>query len=214
MVLAHRDGPEFPSRKRGRRIPDTEAKGFRLLRISSYFFSTVSPYPQKSKLESIDRRDVVEKRSPHRNHLKGFSSSFTLVIFLPSKHKFQSDREISRNVESSLSPRRSSRPYENLIKPRLYMETEANLESAISAYSTFDESTEEERDGDAGDGASSSATATSAAVLPVPVVRAYIHGDSARCAVTVLGRETAKPKLLASFSIKGLWINCEFDLIR
>ncbi|KAF7412727.1 hypothetical protein HZH66_001623 [Vespula vulgaris] len=90
----------------------------------------------------------------------------------------------------SLSPRRSSRPYENLIKPRLYMETEANLESAISAYSTFDdeESTEEERDGDAGDGASSSATATSAAVLPVPVVRAYIHGDSARCAVTVLGR--------------------------
>ncbi|KAF7419151.1 hypothetical protein HZH68_001804 [Vespula germanica] len=208
MVLAHRDGPEFSSRKRGRRIPDTEAKGFRLLRISSYFFSTVSPYPQKSKLESIDRRDgidhraiegnsptlstVVEKRSPHRNHLKGFSNSFTLVIFLPSKHKFQSDREISRNVESS----------------------------NVEVYED-EESTEEERDGDAGDGASSSATATSAAVLPVPVVRAYIHGDSARCAVREVvikihlnAGETAKPKLLASFSIKGLWINCECDLIR
>ncbi|KAL2717829.1 hypothetical protein V1478_011705 [Vespula squamosa] len=177
MVLAHRDGPEFPSRKRGRRIPDTEAK-------------------------------VVEKRPPHRNHLKGSPNSFTLVIFLPSKHKFQSDREIRETLNRrtlSLSPRRSSRPYENLIKPRLYVE--------IEVYED-EESTEEERDGDAGDGASSSATATGAAVLPVPVVRAYIHGDSARCAVTVLGRETAKPKLLASFSIKGLWINCESNTIE
>lgn len=43
------------------------ALGFRLLRISSYFFSTVSPYPQKSKLESIDRRDGIDHRAIEGN---------------------------------------------------------------------------------------------------------------------------------------------------
>nr|KAF7439644.1 hypothetical protein H0235_002035 [Vespula pensylvanica] len=114
MVLAHRDGPEFPSRKRGRRIPDTEAKG----------------------------NDVFAENGP---------VSVNLLLVRDKR------RDDAVGLAGSLAT-----PHE--------------------------ESTEEERDGDAGDGASSSATATSAAVLPVPVVRAYIHGDSARCAVTVLGR--------------------------